>query len=64
MAAYPRQRQKAADVLRAGDTQVQAAKAADVGSICLVALKTGMRMGEIFALRRADVDLEDREART
>jgi integrase len=28
-------------------------------SICLVALKTGMRMGEIFALRWADVDLEE-----
>src|SRR5438067_1201203 len=31
MAASPRQRQKAADVLRASRTQVQAAKAANVG---------------------------------
>jgi integrase len=28
-------------------------------SVCLVALKTGMRMGEIFALRWTDVDLEE-----
>jgi integrase len=28
-------------------------------SVCLVALKTGMRMGEIFALRWSDVDLEE-----
>lgn len=28
-------------------------------ALCLVALKTGMRMGEIFALRWGDVDLDD-----
>jgi integrase len=30
-----------------------------VRTVCLVALKTGMRQGELFALRWADVDLEE-----
>jgi integrase len=30
-----------------------------VRTLCLVALKTGMRQGELFALRWADVDLEE-----
>src|SRR5207249_6098414 len=32
-------------------------------SLCLVALKTGMRQGELFALRWCDVDLEQAVAR-